>query len=409
MVLGLFRADLNSSQMNIKSFIFCLLLFHVLQGTAQTRYKEGYFIDNNGQATKCLIYDVDWLNNPKDFKYRFEERGEIRTLGLSDVKEFGVDGSRFVYAEVDIDTALQETKNLNYNRNPEWKKVRAFLKVLIEGKASLYLYKTPTLEKFLYSVDASPIEQLVYKEYLVSQGLRQFTTTPLEMRKNQMYIQQLKDHILCGNISDDELKRVLYKKETLERHFENFNTCHGGPQIRRARPKKINVFVTPGVDFGAVRLSDGFTYEKEYGNTTSARLGLMVEYVLAFNNGKWSMIVEPSYQSYKSGDVVNYQSLELPLGVRHSFFLTESSKLFLNAFFVVDLPLKYEIQFSQSRQLKSNTPSAGFAAGAGVNVKRFSLEVRKYFTRSIFGGDTYNEYFFVYDKFSIIVGFRLKK
>lgn len=396
--------------MKKKGLFICIILLSCLSGSAmaQLRYKQGYFISHDGKKTECLIYDIDWLNNPKEFRYKLESQGTDQRLGLDDVKEFGVDGSRFINEEVNIDTARQETKNLNYNRNPEWKTMRVFLRVLVDGKASLYSYRTPFIEKFLYSVDGSPVEQLVYKEFLVKPEHRMFISTPQVMRENQLYLQQLKDRVLCGNLPDEELKRIAYKEDHLQRHFENFNSCHGAQQVQRVRPTKINMYAAPGIDLATFKLSDGTNYTDGFENSMTARLGFMVEYVLAFNNGKWSMIAEPTYQSYSSGDRVKYRSLELPLGVRHNFFLTENSKLFIDGCFILDFPLKYRVEFSQSVTWNDNSPSASFAAGAGINVKRYSFEVRKYFTRSILGGHSYRGYFFVYDKVSFIVGFRLK-
>lgn len=395
---------------NRKATVICFIILLSLSGlaVAQVRYKQGYFIRHEGTRTECLIYDVDWLNNPKEFKYRLTGDSEELKLGLAEVNEFGVEESRFINAEVSIDTARQETKNLNYNRNPEWKTIQAFLRVIVDGKATLYSYRTPLIEKFLYSVDGSPIEQLVYKEFLVEPKHGESVTTQHFIRKNLLYLQQLKDQVTCGNLSVEELKRIAYKKDHLERHFRNFNACHGAEQVYRARPKKIDIYVTSGLDFGKFKLSDGSNHNEGFENSMTARLGIMVEYILAFNNGKWSMIAEPTYQSYSSGDQVRYQSIELPLGLRHNFFLTEHSKMFLDGSLVLDLPLKYEVEISQNVTWTTNLLSASFAAGAGVSVKRFSFGVRKYFTRSILGRDISSNNFFVYEKFSFIVGFRIK-
>lgn len=386
--------------MKREGLIFCLLIVSTLSAIAQTRYREGYFIGRDNLKTKCLIFDVDWLNNPDKFKYRLHPDGDVLTAGLSTVKEFGVEGSKYVSAEIDVDTSRQATKDLNYNRNAEWKSMRVFLKVIVEGKASLYSYRTSFLEKFFYSVDGSPIEQLVYKKFLLNPA------SPVQIAENLMYLQQIKDNVLCDEISDENLKRIPYRKSDLQKHFRNFNACHGEVPGDKSVDPKINFMITPGVDFSALKVSDGFNYDKTYENSTALRLGIMIEYVLSFNNRKWSVIVEPTYQSHKSGDLVVYNSIELPLGARHGFFLTKESKLFLNGFAVFDLPLKYEVKWSRAVTHRATAPSISFAGGLGFSVRKISLEARRYFTRSTIGEKI--DYLFVYDKFSFILGYQIK-
>ena len=43
-----------------------------------------------------------------------------------------------------------------------------FLKVLIEGKATLYYYEESNIQKFYYTLDKGNITPLVYKQYLYS-------------------------------------------------------------------------------------------------------------------------------------------------------------------------------------------------------------------------------------------------
>lgn len=35
---------------------------------SQISYEKGYYIDNSGQKTECLIKNNDWLRDPTDFK-----------------------------------------------------------------------------------------------------------------------------------------------------------------------------------------------------------------------------------------------------------------------------------------------------------------------------------------------------
>ena len=403
-----FNQPLTRTKRLMKSSIciFYLVMLFSFNAMAQIRYAEGYFIDHDNKTTKCLIYHVDWLNNPEVFKYKLSADGDVLTSDFANVKEFGVAGSKYVKAEVQVDTSAQVTKNLTYNRHPEWKNMSIYLRVLLEGKASLYAFRTPDLEKFFYSVDGAPIKQLVYKEFLMPVIKREVLTSPVPIGKNLAYLQQLKVDVMCCDMSDAMLRKIPYEKTALQKYFQKFNVSHGGTVAKRLPTDKIRLAITPGVDFSKFKLSDGFNYDKNYEPYTTVRLGMMVEYVLPFNNGKWSLILEPTYQSYRSGDLVDYKSIELPLGARHNFFLSQNASIFVNGYFVVDKPLTYEVQWTQSITYTSKSPSTSFAAGLGGRINKFSIEARKYFTRSALGNRV--AYFFVYDKFSVIVGYRIK-
>jgi hypothetical protein len=130
--------------------LYCNTLF------AQTKFQKGYFIDNNNVRTECLIKNDDWLNNPSKFSYKVSETAPIQSAEMPVVKEFGIyNNSKFVRADVNIDLTTNDySNNLGNDKNPEWHQQQLFLKVLIEGKASLYYYKGQNVERFFYSVNA---------------------------------------------------------------------------------------------------------------------------------------------------------------------------------------------------------------------------------------------------------------
>ena len=133
----------------------------------QIEFERGYFIDRDGNRTECLIRNQDWQNNPERFSYQLNEASDVEQAGLAQVREFGVyDAFRFIAAEVDIDRASDDINKLDTKRNPTYEREQLFLKVLIEGRATLYSYKGEGLTRFFYSVNSGAISQLVYKRYL---------------------------------------------------------------------------------------------------------------------------------------------------------------------------------------------------------------------------------------------------
>jgi hypothetical protein len=384
-----------------KFLAFFLLIFFSVSGVAQIRFEQGYFVDNNDQKTACLIRNTGWLNNPSEFKYKLTEQGELMTAELPNVKEFGVGDLKFIRANVKLDTSEQDLKRVNANRYPQWNERERFLRVMTEGKASLYSYKSSSLEKFFFSVDGSPIEQLVYKV---------FSPEPPHMVTNLTYLQQLKTRVSCGNISDARLKQIRYDKEPLLKYFQNYNACNGQTISTHKAKRKLYLALTPGVDFQKFMLTDSEgKFKRIFPTGTGFRFGITIESFLPFNKGKWSVLAEPTYQSYKSTSAyaAKYASLEIPLGVRHSFFVGDNSRIFANALLVADLPIKAYADWDKGVRVVSKAPSLGFAAGIGFNVKRVSIEGRKYFSRSALSTDS--GLFMVYEKVSVIIGYRFNK
>ncbi|MBE2273905.1 MAG: tRNA modification GTPase, partial [Flavobacteriales bacterium] len=120
------------------------------------------------------------------------------------------------------------------------------------------------------------------------------------------------------------------------------------------------------------------------------------------NKNKFAIIVEPTYQYYKSeatfddssligGKVIvkaDYSSIELPIGIRYYMYLNTDSKLFVNAVYIIDFSLGKSIEMTRadgspylSYDLRSQ-PSLGF--GIGYKYKdKYGIELRTHSKRRI--------------------------
>ena len=136
---------------------------------AQIRFEQGYIIDNNNQRQDVLIKNIDWLNNPKSIEYKNDETSKIEIATINQIKEFGVDNqSKYVRVDVKIDRSSEDLAKISSIQEPEFKEETLFLKVLIEGEASLYDYVDYNLKRFFYKKNNGEIEQLIYKKSIAS-------------------------------------------------------------------------------------------------------------------------------------------------------------------------------------------------------------------------------------------------
>ena len=388
---------------------FILLVFISLNCHAQISFEKGYFIDNANQKIECLIKNIDWKNNPVEFEYKIAEgqSEEIKTIKAA--KEFGVyDKSKYVRRLVDIDRSSNSLSQLTKDRNPVFKKEELFLEVLIDGKASLFLYEDGSLRRFFYTVDDSDTVQLVYKSYKASDN---------KVGENNRFKQQLWDDLKCQNILMPDIQMLNYSKRELIKLFEKFNKCTSSDYIsygNKKTKKLFNLSVRPGIRASALTV-DSSTLDRrdaQFDTKVGFRLGLEAEFVMAFNRNKWAIIIEPTYQYYKAEAQLeryfvqtDYKSIELPIGIRHYMFLNNQSKVFLNGSFVLDFPMNSVVDYDTVTDLDIDSkPNLAFGIGYNFNDK-ISLEARLQTGRDVLRG--WQSSSSTYKSFSLIVGYTI--
>jgi len=366
-------------------FIFFILSLNCF---SQISFEKGYFIEDDGQKTNCLIKNMDWLTNPTEFEYKLSEHDEPKIATIESVKEFSINEvSKYIRSTVRIDMSSDDTDNLSNERNPILKLKTMFLKVLIEGEASLYQYVDGNLKRFFYDVNNSNIEQLIYKRYKI---------TNFRLGRNNRYKQQLSEALKCPSIKLNNIENLAYKKSSLLSLFITYNTCKNEGYYNYAEGPKRDAFILtlrPGLNNS--RLSIDFpnsdSRDADFGNELNFRVGIEFEYVLPFNKNKWSFIVEPTYQYFQSETVVrtqniaaDYKSIELPIGVRHYIFLNDNSKIFFNASIVYDFDFDSLIDFEFTPDVAINS-KGNFGLGLGYKYNnRYSLEFRYLTNRQSF-------------------------
>lgn len=369
------------------------MLLLTISINAQIRFEQGYIIDNNNQRKNVLIKNIDWLNNPKSIEYKNDETSKVEVVNINQIKEFGVDNqSKYVRVDVKIDRSSEDLTKISSIQEPEFKEEKLFLKVLIEGEASLYGFTDNNLKRFFYKTNEGTIEQLVYKKYEIS--LRQYAY-------NRSYKGQIAQNFKCETISNERIKKVNYREPELIKLFTEINQCKGSEIVYNSDSKSekvdFNLWLRPRLNSSKLNLKDNYnTYNFE--TKLGAGIGVEAEFVLPFNKKKWSVIVEPSFQSYKSKiDYVNiqedevsvkYQVVELPLGFRHYFFINEKSKIFANVQYMFNFDFNSSVEFSRGgkvfREMEVNS-RRNFAFGLGYDYNsKFNVEIRFLTDRNIF-------------------------
>lgn len=383
-----------------KALLLLTLAFTCISSFAQINFEPGYFINNDGIKTQCLIRNAGWESSPVSFDYKTAEGADTQTAALSTFTEFGVSGYIFKRFTVNIDRASSDYDNMSLKKDPDFKQETVLLRVLADGKASLYSYKDTNLVRYFYSKNGSQPEQFVYKPY------RDGTT----IGYNNSFKGQLYKLMSDAKLDTEVYKNTDYDTKDLTTLFLKYNGATAA-EIKSYTTTEgktsFNIKITPGVSFTSsdINFMDDDDANYDLGTKPVFRIGAEAEWVMPFNRNKWSVFIDPNYSSYKDSAKstvvsagnesynewsISYQTLSVPLGVRHYIFLNNNAKIFINTAYQFNFVLNdskavfnYGNSFNHFTNIADAGNSANFIGGAGFSYKKYSIEFRYNFKREI--------------------------
>ncbi|WP_431121865.1 hypothetical protein [Flagellimonas flava] len=398
-------------------FLLVLAIFTLspLFMNSQTRFEKGYYVALDGNRVDCLIQNSNWSDSPNQVTYKIADSADESTIDPNSVLEFGVGG--VVYKSVNSqfpETFLKPRKNDN-EATPEMVQKTVFVKLILEGKASLYQYREKNQLIYLYQLDDEAIEVLNYKKYV--------TLNDYKIRENNLFRRQLLEKLNCNNSS--AIQKVQYSRKSLTDYVLKFNSCKdpmgvvGSKEISRKK-MKITVKLFAGVQ------SYDFTYESQgedldFENKTVAKFGAELEGILPFNNNKWSVFLSTDYSKYSSAiDAPNSATISYDievtrlgtlLGGRHYMFLDNKNSFFIEAALAFDKDFNSEVneyfenEFFGDRVIPVREMSFGGSFGAGYSYNQsIYVKVNYYPAQSILRGQrTGNEL----SRLALTLSFRL--
>ena len=406
----------------MKKKLICIAIFiATLNSYAQITFEKGYFITNSGEKNECLIKNIGWKNTPTKFSYKLNDSSPIKTYNIEIAKEFGIYNSfKYIRSEVVIDRSSNSMDNLSNDRKAILKNETIFLKVLIEGNANLYIYTDGNLTRFFYSINDREIKQLIYKKYKIKNS---------GIGKNERFKQQLLNNLKCTKTHFKDIKRLKYKYNSLFNYFINYNKCKN-PNFKyfthASKTKKVfKLTIKAGINNTSLTIQNSISSNRntDFGNKNGITFGIENEYILPYNKNKWSLILEPTYQSFKAekktednsvsgGSVIskiNYKSIQLPIGLKHYFFLSNESKLYITGAYVIDFNFNSSVQFNRNDGSNLNTldiqkSNSSLALGIGYQFKKYSIEL-KYSNRNIL--NEYLKWSSDYKSLSLNIGYTI--
>lgn len=372
--------------------MLCFLL--PLSAVAQVHFEKGYFIDDKGQRTECLIRNRGWNNNPSGFSYKLSETDEEKERSLANTDEFSIyEKVKFVKGEVEMERSTNRTSHLSKKLSLDFAKETHFFRVLVEGNATLYIYEEGGITKFFYKNAQGKIEQLVYIKYLKDNT---------DVREYNQYQTQLDASVKCEGTTLETLRKLKYDESSLTAYFRNANNCSGLGKPSTFEPKKgkAKFHLRPVVGVKSMKLDLSPQLERIALSTskTGIAYGLEFEYVLASNRNKWSFFIEATYNkieevidledpgtaTYDEKADLKYAAIQVPVGVRYYTFLTDDFKLFGNAMVVLNsVSSDSGVEYVGTSGFSFESFNYNLGIGIGLSYNRFNAEIRYYTPQSL--------------------------
>jgi hypothetical protein len=411
----------------MKFLFLSAFLFSSVIAFSQTIFENGYFIGNDNHKTDCLIKNIDWKNNPTEFIYKTSADSNELKNSITEVKEFYIQNkSKFIRNEVEIDTSSESSNDISYTKEPLMKRKTVFLKVLVEGINTLYIYEGEYSNRFFFSTKTLPVQQLIFKKYHNPDDKDQTNTSDISY--NNKYKQQLMSYVNCNIGDEKKIKSLSYTRNDLIKYFLYINSCLGDTssnEISKSKKGEFNFRPLIGINNSSIKLgisSGNLKGNYDLGNKISATFGFELELVLPYYNNNWSVVIEPSYTMYKGtytivkpifinglyNTTTTYKYIQLPLIIRRYLHINDNSKIILNG------GINYSIS---SKSSKIDIEDRGtydtfdgnklnYLIGVGYLYKKYLIELRQYtnidLNNSISSKDSY-----IYKNLSLLIKYQL--
>lgn len=388
--------------------LILLFTFFSFPVFAQINFEKGYFINNNNVKTDCLIRNVGWQKNPIEIEYKNNENEDPKKITIFEIKEFNIgDSYRYIRFKTNLDRSSSDINELSSQKNPIWKEETLLLKLLVKGTINLYQYEENNLVRyFISNGNYETAEQLVCKE---------FYTEFKQIAVNNYFKQQLSNTLKSDKLTNKDFEKLLYKKKELTNFILKYNETTNNEFTnyeKKQNQGKINFKIIVGINATFNNLNNSvsnFNYTLK--TEPVLRFGFESEYILPFNQEKWSLIIDPNFQSNNASEKTKnnqlvetkYNSIEIPFGFRHYMFLRNKSKIFIGLGMNLSITSKSYIKYSG--QILDVSNSTNYFTGIGFCKKRYSAELRYNLNRNLLA--TFLSWETKYSSLGLLVGYKV--
>lgn len=371
---------------------------------SQSNFIAGYVIGYDNQRVDCKIESFNTQFSPTSIKYIPINSDSILEGNVNTIKEFGIDGvSKFITATLKLDMTSRFINSMPKSFYDNMKETTVFLKIIVEGKATLYEYSNENNFVFAYTLDGNEPKQLVYKRYL--------DESKNVIVERRIYQQEINNYLKLQNQSVDDINRIQYDLDQLITQFEKFNMENSlAPTSKYIKDKGVKSQIN--ISLGLLK-SDFFDeiQGKRMPSPTKSRISYYAGFQFLFNlyekKNSLQFIINSAIQNIGTQGVKrnepsfkSYTFLDLSFGPRYNWNIQQKqTMIFAN--------ILAQSPFTLGRAKFGDTPLPSYPFyilypkliyGGGVIKNRQSLEFRfhriKYDINSLY--NSYSTYYLIY-------------
>ncbi len=332
-------------------------------------FDEAYYITNENKRIEGYIKRFNENEPVKYFYFKKTYKEAFRKINISEAKAFTLfDKSH--YESFVIDDPLSFSKDTTVIAKI---KDTAFLKVLLKGYVSLYVYGKHGTKYYYFQKENLPLQLLVDKKSKYKRQLKQiFSDNP------EIY---------------PLINKTSYKDKDLIVLFEKYNRHIRKKAEITSRIRRFKIWFELR---GMISKADiRKQYDKDYYTklaTLDFIMNFSASYKLLKNNDNFYLFAAPYYFPYRKF----LPEITVPVGLRYKFVSKRSPyDFFVSAFyatnFLVDKDNISPFIKQNDVQIKSRTSNLGIGFGWIIKNK-LSFTVQYYFSRDIFYPNEYGIY-----------------
>lgn len=211
--------------------IYALLLGMLMPFTllAQSNFKDGYVIKNNGDTIRGKIDLREWTINPEYIDFKAAD-GALQRYNPADMRGFYVQPDfNYISYSGRISNNRNQFPNVDKDRDTTTRPANVFLKELDNGdKLSLYALADNIKPRFFYkAAGAQPVELNYYRYYYSDNNEEASLHGSNVLRDEKFYVQQLlnltRQHPDWGTYNLQDIEKTAYNEHDLLRLVRKIN------------------------------------------------------------------------------------------------------------------------------------------------------------------------------------------
>jgi hypothetical protein len=228
--------------MKQKKLALIVLLISLHSILISGNFQPGFIINRSGARIDGSVDYKHWERNPDVIMFK-DHGNSVHEYAPPDILGFGVAGTVFESALVEIEVSARTTGQLTDNPKLNIELKNVFLQALILGEKSLYLFRDQFDNDHFYLMQGQEYELLVYKKYFVNhQGSRVIS-------ENNKYRGQLTVYLDACRSIQDPISRANYSLKSILSIYNHYYACiNYKPEYKfEFKQKKYDIGISAGL------------------------------------------------------------------------------------------------------------------------------------------------------------------